>query len=289
MNAHPGKTLAFVFLAGMALLAVGAGGAAPVGAATGVHIDTRIDGRVVSHSSPSHPIPLHPNRSAALDIQVTNDGSRPVTLHTVELDGRVVGLTFFDYATTVDLTVAPGKSTHLRYLLDLSGLDGQATGLIPATIRVLGSRHHELAAQSFVADVRGSLRSVYGLFGLALLVITVVAIGGAAYAIATHRMSRNRWRRALRFLAVGIGLGLVLVFTLSALRVWVPSPARWFTVVMVFAIVFFVIGYLTPTPSSEEDEDVLDEHEFLAPASPTPAGAAGANATDAGSDREGSP
>jgi hypothetical protein len=81
-------------------------------------------------------------------------------------------------------------------------------------------------------------------------------------------MSRNRWRRALRLLGVGIGLGLVLVFTMSALRVWVPSPGRWFTVVLVFAIVFSVIGYLTPTPASEEDEEVLDEREFAAPEKP---------------------
>ena len=116
-----------------------------------------------------------------------------------------------------------------------------------------------------VTDVHGSLVSVYGLFGLALLVLTILAFADVLLAIARHRMSPNRWRRGLRFLTPGIGLGLVLVFTLSALAVWVPSPGTWLVTVVVSAAVFFVLGYLSPTPraTEEEDDEDLDESEFL--------------------------
>jgi len=241
------------------------------GASSSVTISTRIDGRDVSHSSAAHPITLHPSRAADVDIEVANRGSSSVTLGSVQLTGVVAGLTFFSYQTSVNLQVDPGQSTHLRYALDLTGLDGQATGLIPARISVSDTHRHELASQSFVSDVRGSLDSVYGLFGLALLVLTVAAIAGAAWAIATHRLPPNRWRRAVRLMFVGLGLGLVLVFTLSVFRVWAPTTSRWLVTVLAFAAVFFVIGYLTPTPATDEDEDELDESEFAAD-TPTPTG-----------------
>jgi hypothetical protein len=249
---------------------VGLSSALPAGAATALRLDARIDGRSVEHSSAAHPIRLSPNRPANVDLQVTDTGTTTVRLSSVNLNGVVVGLTFFSYQTSVNLTLQPGQSTHLRYALDLTGLDGQATGLIPATISVVDAQRHTVASQSFVSDVRGSLNSVYGLFGLALLLLTIAAIAGVVWAIATHRMPRNRWRRALRMLTVGLGLGLVLVFTLSAFRVWVPTNGKWFLTVLIFAVVFFVIGYLTPTPSSDEDEDEIDEAEFAAPPAEAP-------------------
>ena len=241
--------------------------APPAGADSPVSLNTTIDGSSVADSTPSHPVVLRPDQAANIDIAVTNNSDSTVTVRGVRLTGIVIGLTFFAYQTSVDLDVAPGDSTHLRYSLDLTGLDGQATGLIPARVSVLGADHHVLASQAFVSDVRGSLDSVYGLFGLALLGLTFLAIAGVLWAVATHRMPRNRWRRGLRFLTVGLALGLVMVFTLSALRVWAPSPGRWVVTVLGFSAVFFVIGYLTPTPTGDEDDE-LDESEFAASEEP---------------------
>jgi hypothetical protein len=237
--------------------------ARPAGADSSVAIATTIDGTAAGGSSPAHPVVLQPDQPANIDIEVTNDGGDSVALRTVRLTGVVTGLTFFSYQTSVNLTVEPGQSTHLRYSLDLTGLDGQATGLVPARISVSDADHHTVASQSFVSDVRGSLESVYGLFGLALLALTGLAFAGVLWAVATHRIPRNRWRRGMRLLTVGLGLGLVMVFTLSALRVWVPSPGRWVVTVLGFAVIFFVIGYLTPTPTGDDEEE-LDESEFTA-------------------------
>jgi len=234
------------------------------GADSSVAVSTTINGQDADGSSPSHPVVLQPDQAANIDMEVTNNGSDTVTLRAVRVTGVVIGLTFFSYQTSVNLAVDPGETTHLRYALDLSGLDGQATGLIPARVSVIDADHHTVASQAFVSDVRGSIKSVYGLFGLALLALTGLAVAGVLWAVASHRMPRNRWRRGLRLLTVGLGVGLVMVFTLSAFRVWVPSPGRWLVTVLVFAAIFFVIGYLTPTPSSDDDDDVLDESEFAA-------------------------
>jgi hypothetical protein len=265
------RALSVLLVVLVALVAVGASGltATSAQADPSVAIDGTIDGTPLAGSSAAHPVVLRPDQPVSIDLAVTNDGADPVTLHSVRLTGVVVGLTFFAYQTSVNLTVDPGQSTHLRYALDVTGLEGQATGLIPARISVTDSDRHEVASQAFVSEVRGSLNSVYGLFGLLLLALTIVAIASAAWAIATHRMPRNRWRRGLRLLTVGVGLGLVLVFTLSAFQVWVPSPGRWLMTMLVMAGIFFVIGYLTPTPEADDDEEI-DESEFVA--AETPAG-----------------
>jgi hypothetical protein len=237
-------------------------GSAPVGAASshGVVLNASINGHPLATSTENHPIRLYPNTPATVDLQLTNNGSAAVDIRTVEIAGRVIGLTFFSFDTSVDLPLAPQASTTLTYDLDLAGLRGQATGLIPSDLRVLDTNRHALASESMVSDVRGSIRSVYGLFGIVLLLLTGLAFAAALLALARHRLSPNRWWRGVRFLTPGIGLGLVLVFTVSALRLFSPTTGKWVVTVLVSAAVFFVIGYLTPTPVTD-DEDADDEGE----------------------------
>jgi hypothetical protein len=111
-----------------------------------------------------------------------------------------------------------------------------------------------LAQENGVTDVRGSLRSVYGLFGLGVAFLTALSFLGALVGLARHRLPQNRWRRGLRFLTPGLGLGLVINFTLSATRVFVPEIGRWLAITFTCAVLFFVLGYLTPTPDLVEDD-----------------------------------
>jgi hypothetical protein len=85
--------------------------------------------------------------------------------------------------------------------------------------------------------------------------LTALSIAGSLLALARGRLHPNRWRRALRFLAAGLGVGLVLVFSLSAFRAFAPLPSRWIPCVVGASVLFFVIGYLTPTPDTGDDED----------------------------------
>ena len=49
----------------------------------------------------------------------------------------------------------------------------------------------------------------------------------------------NRFRRGLYFLVPGLGVGLVLVFTLSVTRVFVPSASHWIPLVVISGVIFF--------------------------------------------------
>lgn len=225
-----------------------------------VEVTASIGSQTTMASSSSKPIRLDPAQPAQVALVIVNNTAEPLTLTKVGITGSVVGLTFFAFQSTVLLTVAPGETGALRYPLDLSGLAGQATGLINAEVS-LSSADGEFTTLPMVADVRGSIFSVYGLFGLALVLLTLLAVLDTAVAIARHRLPGNRWRRGLRLLTPGVGIGLILVFTLSATRVWLASPDRWLLVAAVFAVFFFAIGYFSPTPERDDEEydDDLDE------------------------------
>ncbi|WP_252190327.1 MULTISPECIES: hypothetical protein [unclassified Rhodococcus (in: high G+C Gram-positive bacteria)] len=225
-----------------------------------------VNGQDIATASPTHPVRLDPHSPAQVTVNLNNATASPVTIAAVDLSGHVLGLTFFSYHTAVGLTVAPGQTQSLDFELDLSGLDGQATGLINGTVTVRGDDGTVLADISTVTDVRGSLMSVYGLFGLALALLTALAVLDAVLGIARRRLHENRWRRGLRMLTPGIGIGLVLAFTLSATRVWAPTLDRWLLLAGGFAVGFFILGYLTPTPDTAEDldedfGDEMDENE----------------------------
>ncbi|ABG94992.1 hypothetical protein RHA1_ro03189 [Rhodococcus jostii RHA1] len=245
--------IALVIALGTVLL-----GAPGAGAAESVGMTVTVNGQDIATASPTYPVRLDPHSPAQVTVNLDNATAAPVTVAAVDLSGHVLGLTFFSYHTAVGLTVAPGQTQSLDFELDLSGLDGQATGLINGTVTVRGDDGTVLADISTVTDVRGSLMSVYGLFGLALALLTALAVLDAVLGIARRRLHENRWRRGLRMLTPGVGIGLVLAFTLSATRVWAPTLDRWLLLAGGFAVGFFILGYLTPTPDTAEDEDEDD-------------------------------
>jgi len=226
-----------------------------------VRVTATVDGAPIGSSTETRPIRLSPDDEATLAVDVTNGTGRPLDIRTIRLEGKVLGLTFFAYDTAVGLVVAPGATGSRRFLLDLGGLDGQATGLIPGAVKLLDGDRRVVGEEGGVLDVRGSLSSVYGIFGVSVAFLTVLSFLGALIGLARHRLPPNRWRRGLRFLTPGLGLGLLLNFTLSATRVFVPTPGRWLTIVVVSAAVFFGLGYLTPAPDAGDDDDDADELE----------------------------
>ena len=245
------------------LLFLSAGAMTSAGASSAVTLTGSINGQPLSTSSQSNPVRLYPLRPTNIVVTVHNDTSSPVHVATVRLSGEVIGLTFFAFDNSVAFTVPPSSSATNRFSIPLVGLSGQATGLIDGSLSVLNPGQQVVASQGFVVDVRGSLASVYGVFGLAIALLTVFAFALVLLELARHGLPANRFRRGLYFVVPGLGLGLVLVFTLSATRVLVPSVGHWVPLVIVSAVIFFVIGFLTPDPRIEEDEDA--PLESLAP------------------------
>ncbi|MBV8929300.1 MAG: hypothetical protein JO152_09270 [Mycobacteriaceae bacterium] len=252
---------AIVLIAAATVLSGSAGAAPP----QSITASATIDGHDVGAAATGAPLALYPDRSVEAAVDLTNHGQNSVEISEVQLVGRVLGLTFFSYATTIDVTLAPGASTTVRYVLDLADLKRQATGLLGGELIIRDRNHTAVAVVPTVTDVRGSLLSVYGVFGLALLVLTMLALGDAAFAFARHKASANRWRRGLRLMTPGIGIGLVLAFTTSVARWWVPRTSLWLLIAAVTAAVFFALGYFSPTPEpspTDDETEVLDSDEI---------------------------
>ncbi|RJO69837.1 hypothetical protein D5S18_28485 [Nocardia panacis] len=232
----------------LALLVVGLSWlpSAPARAADGVRMMVSIDDRDVGGSAANSPIPLSSETGARVTVALLNKTETPVVAHRVEMTGKVLGLTFFSYATAVELTIAPGKTETLHYVLDLTGLARQTTGLIGGEVVVYGTGGERLAGVPIVADVRGSLWSVYGLFGLALVALTVAAIADVTLSIVRNRFPDNRFRRGLRLLVPALGIGMVFGFVASVARWWVPEADMWWAVAGGCAVLGFLLGYSSP-------------------------------------------
>jgi hypothetical protein len=249
------RTIAMVAVA-LAMVVCALFGAGSATAQSGaVTMSATVNGQDVATASGAEPLRLQPDGWADVAVKLSNGGGEAVEVRRVNLSGRVLGLTFFSYATTVDLVIAPGATDTLRYRLDLTDLDGQATGLMGGGLVVTDADRNTIAELSTVTDVRGSLISVYGLFGIAIAVLTALAVLDTALALAKNRLSMNRWQRGLRFLGPGVGIGLVLVFSASVARLWVPDLGLWLVVAGLTAAVSFALGYFSPTPVDDEDDD----------------------------------
>ncbi|WP_410588034.1 hypothetical protein [Amycolatopsis sp. lyj-23] len=219
-------------------------GAPPASAESApLRLQVSIDQRPIEDAT----IPIDPANQVELQVVATNPGTAPVKVRSVRLSGVALALTFFAYDTTAPFEVPARGSVSRTFVLDLGDLAGQATGLLPSSVELLDAGRVSLGEATTVADVRGSFWSVYGVFGLAMLVLTVLAWVTALLALARHRLAPNRWRRGVRFLPAGFGTGLVAVISLSVLRLVPPEPAVEIPVVLGAAAIAFLLGYLTPS------------------------------------------
>ena len=234
-----------------AVLAVGAVPSAAADPAGGpVTVGATLNGAPTA----GHTVVIDPAHAVELAVTVGNGTNSVIHVHNVRLVGTALALTFFDYDTTVLFDVPAHGQSSRTLTLDLSDLDGQAVGLLPASVEVLDPGKAVLASANTVTDIRGSLTSVYGVFGIAMLVLTILAWATALIAMARRTLPANRWRRALRFLPAGFGTGVVAVITLSVLRMVAPAPAVELPVIVCTAVIGLVLGYLTPQPVPVDPE-----------------------------------
>lgn len=199
-------------------------------------------------------IQLDPNEEPTLKLSVTNNTDRELSIRSVRLIGDVLGATFYSYDTAIGMQIGPGETEDREFSVDLFALRGQAVGLIPSRIELINIDRETLVARDFVGDVRGSLRSTYGYFGLGIAALTIVGLFNAIKNLVQDELSDSRWARAGTFALPGTGLGLATVFTLSALRVFVPTNESAGSITAALVAAFFVFGYLTPNPKEDEEE-----------------------------------
>jgi hypothetical protein len=210
-----------------------------------------IDGRNASDYTADHPLSLMSSRPVKMYVRLTNAGHQDsLSVRSVRFQGRVLGLAFVSYETEVDLKAAPGQTDTRSYRLDLVGLNRQATGLMPARIQLIDDHGRVVGARSFAVRVHGSLWSAYGVFGLAVALLSLLLIVGAVAALVRARQHRRRVQRALTFAVPGVGIATFAVFLLSATGALVPTPPEWIAFLAMGGVLGLAAGASTPTPYS---------------------------------------
>jgi hypothetical protein len=239
------------------LLAVAAAGlvaalawSVPATAGGPVTVAAEVNGRAVAGSSDGEPVRVSGGQTR-LAVRVTNRGSSTAVVDAVRFEGRVMGLTFFATEASAHMTVPPGATESREIALNTTYVARQAVGLLPGSVSVLDGRRDTIASERLVMDVRGSLRSPYGMFGILVAALTALSFGAGVLALARHRLSGNRWSRGLRFLVPGVGVGLVMVFSLSVFRIYSPQAPRWVAMLAASSSALFLAGYLSPSPGDD--------------------------------------
>ncbi|WP_325520928.1 hypothetical protein [Lentzea sp.] len=219
-----------------------------------VLLEADVDGRPVGVGN----LVLDPTDTAKVSITVRNGTDTVQRVKTVRISGSALALTFFSYDTTVPFDVPPRSAETRSFPLDPSDLGSQAIGLLPVTIEVVDVQRETIASVETTGDIKGSLWSVYGAFGLGVLVLTALSWAGALLALARRRLPANRWQRAMRFLPAGIGTGLVAVISLSVLRLVAPSPTAEIPFIVGAAAAALLLGYVTPHPGERRSLSDVD-------------------------------
>jgi len=230
----------------------------------GLKWSVSIDDRDIDSVSRNDPLKLGMSDSARVNLVLDNQGPSELLVRSIRIEGRVIGMAFFSYTTRLDIVLPAGERTERRFDVDISDLRGQATGLLPTSVIMISPDRKPMATRHFAVDVEGSVASVYGAFGLIMAGITAVVLAGLLLSIWRRQLPINRWQRAARFLPAGLGIGLVVTFTLSATSLLVPSALWWLPLLILCGGGAFLVGYLLPVGSddpptpSESDAAELD-------------------------------
>lgn len=217
----------------------------------------------VASTSPRAPAKLADDESAELELTITNVGTDPVEVNYVLFEGKVIDTIFLTYDTAIRVPIAPGETEALPpIVLDFYDLGGQASGYLRGQIELFDGDRRSLGAQEMFFDADGSGWSTLGLFNVLLLIATAAGIAWNLWRLAQRRLPGNRGVRALRFLAIGVGVALTLSVAFSTLRIWPLDTLAWVLFLAVGAIIGYAIGFVL-TGADDEIVDLLDEQDVL--------------------------
>jgi hypothetical protein len=205
-----------------------------------------IQGKQVDPNGGGEPIDLGDTETMQVVLALENRGSTELRIRSVRLDGRVFGLKFFNFSSLIDVVLPAGGTVSRTVEFDVSDLRDQARGLIPGSLTLVAPDRSAIDSYPVPVDVRGSVISVYGVFGSVVAAITALLLVGLLLAIARRQLPRNRWRRALGFFTIGLGIAFTLTFSLSSARLLMPNPASWLTLLLGCGVTSFLLGYFLP-------------------------------------------
>ena len=139
------------------VLAVGVIFSAVAAATAAVSLNASINGTNLAHATEAAPVPVVPGRPITIAFVVHNGTSRPIAVGSVDLEGRVAGLTFFSFDTLVRFAVPPEESKSLAYLLDTTSLKAKQQASSRRHRRYRPLLGQLIVSEAFVSNIKGSI------------------------------------------------------------------------------------------------------------------------------------
>ena len=254
MKARPAR------LAAAALAAAFLLGACGDGSSDVVSVDASIDGVSLDEADAANPLPLSTEESE-LVLTMTNTSDSPQSIRYLRLEGEMVGLTFLTYTTRVGVELSPGEQRTVTVPLDFFDIDSQAHGFLRSKLALYapGDDRELLGTNEFAVDVRGSVTSTMALFAALLLLTTAGSLFINLKGLAQRTLPPNRFRRAARFAASGLGVGLLLTVAFSVLRIFPLPSLAWWPLLLIPTVAAFAAGYIAPGADDDIDEEELED------------------------------
>ncbi len=211
-------------------------------------------------SSTGDPIVLDPDESSILTLTMRNNTDATITVRNVQLRGKAFGITLLAYNVTINADIAARDETRVEVPVDFVELGEQASGLLPASIRLQDTERNLLGKRSFTIDVKSSATSLTALLTAVVAIATAASIVMIWIAVGRRRLPHGRLRRALRFGLVGAGSGVSATLILAQLLLVTPAGTVWIPRLVVPAGTAFLLGWFSPGPLADDDEeDVIED------------------------------
>ena len=242
-------------LVGLTVAAPALAGATAANQLPQVSFAAAIDGQPLGLSSSGDPIVFDPDEVAILSLAMRNNTDQPLTVRQVQLRGNAFGINLLAYDVTINAKIDPGQRTRVEVPVEFVELGKQATGLLPASIQLIDPDRAVLGSRNFTIDVRGSATSLMAVFTLVVVIATGVSIAVIWIGVGRRSLPRNRWRRGFRFALVGAGTGVAMTLLLSVLLLVTPDGSVWIPLLVVPAAAAFVLGWFSPGPLGDEEEE----------------------------------
>jgi hypothetical protein len=219
----------------------------------------RLNGIDVSTSAPDSPIEMTDDEAAELELTIENRSDRSIGVRYVRFEGEVLDLIFLTYDTAIGVDLEPGETRDLPpILLDFFDLGGQASGYLRGHVELYDQDRTLLGSEQAFLEASGDGFSTLEQFNVLLLLATVFGAAWNLVRLSQRRLPSNRLVRALRFAAVGVGVGLTLAVAFSTLRIWPLPTVTWLLFVIIGALGGYLVGMILPGADDQDDID-LDE------------------------------
>jgi hypothetical protein len=220
-----------------------------------VSFSAALDDQRLGLSSSGDPIVLDPDKASLLKLTMRNNTDQELTVRQVQLRGNTFGITLMAYDVTINARMDPGQKVKVEVPVEFVELGQQASGLLPATIRLIDPDRAVLASRDFTVDVRGAATSLMAIFTLVVVIATGASVVVIWIAVGRRRLPRNRWRRGLRFGLVGAGVGVALTLLLSELLLVSPKGSVWIPLLLIPAGGAFLLGWFSPGPLADDEAE----------------------------------